>query len=144
MSARKRCPGSSSHGGITDPLPVESSGLALAPDSGHVELNRRYDKLDNSVEPQFGSDSRQSSLEWEDAIRHAVLKSRSVGHGPARDVNGLMLSPEEACFGDKEMSLNEVRLEGLRQWNMDMDVEYQYETFVCRCIMADICMIRRT
>ena len=23
--------------GITDPLPVESSGLALAPDSGHVE-----------------------------------------------------------------------------------------------------------
>ena len=54
--------------GITNPLPVESSGLALAPDSGHVDLNRRYDKLDNSVEPQFGSDSRQSSLESEDAI----------------------------------------------------------------------------
>ena len=27
------------------------------------------------------------------------------------------------------MSLDEVRSEGLRQWNMDMDVEYQYETF---------------
>ena len=27
------------------------------------------------------------------------------------------------------MSLDEVRLEGLRRWNMDMDVEYQYETF---------------
>ena len=40
-----------------------------------------------------------------------------------------MLSPVEACCGDKEMSLDEVRSEGLRQWNMDMDVEYQYETF---------------
>ena len=86
--------------------------------------------MDNSVEPQFGSDTRQSSLESEDAIGHAVLKSRSVGHGPARDVNGLMLSPEEACFGNKEISLDEVRLEGLRQWNIDMDVEYQYETFI--------------
>ena len=27
------------------------------------------------------------------------------------------------------MSLDEVRSEGLRRWNMDMDVEYQYETF---------------
>ena len=40
-----------------------------------------------------------------------------------------MLSPAEACFGDKEMSLDEVRSEGLWQWNMDMDVEYQYVTF---------------
>ena len=34
-----------------------------------------------------------------------------------------------ACLGDKEMSLDEVRSEGLRKWNMNMDVEYQYETF---------------
>ena len=131
--------------GITDPLPIESSGLALAPDSGHVEylpslrpfehgvldVNRRYDNVDSSDEPQFGSDSRQSSLELEDAIRHEVLKSRSMGCVPDRDVKGLMSSPEEACFSDKEMSLDEVRSEGLRQWNMDMDVEYQYETFNC-------------
>ena len=32
-------------------------------------------------------------------------------------------------LGDQEMPLDEVRSEGLRQWNMDMDVEYQYETF---------------
>ena len=83
--------------GITDPLRVELSGLALAPDSRHVkyspsprpfekgvlDVNRRYDICD---EPQFGSDSGQSSLKWEDAIRHAVLKSRSVGRVPARDV----------------------------------------------------------
>ena len=143
--------------GITVPLPVESSGLALAPDSGHVkyspslrpfehgvlDVNRRYDNLDSSVEPQFGSDSRQSSLEWEDAIRHAVLKSRSVSRVPARDVNGLMLSPEEACFGDKEMSLDEVRSEGLGSgiWTWIWNTNMRHLT-VCRCIMAEICMIR--
>ena len=84
MSAGKRCPclGRRPMEGIIDPLPVESSGLALAPDSGHVEyspslrpfeqgvldVNRRYDILDSYDEPQFGSDSRQSSLKWEDAI----------------------------------------------------------------------------
>ena len=122
--------------GITDPRLVELSGLALVPDSRHekyspsprsveqgvLDVNRRYDILDSCYEPQFGSDSGQSSLEWEDAIRHAVLKSRSVGWVPARDEYGLMLSPVEACCGDKEMSLDEVCSEGLWQWNMDMDV----------------------
>ena len=84
---------------------------------------------DSSDEPQFGSDPRQSSLELEDAIRHEVLKCRSMGRVSARDVNGLLLSPENTCLDDKEMSLDEVRSEGLRQWNMDMDVEYQYEIF---------------
>ena len=91
--------------GITDPLP----DIHLVPrpfEHWVLDVNRRYDNLDSSDEPQFGSDS---SLELEDAIRHEVLKSRLVGRVPARDVNGLMLSPEEACFGDKEMSLDEVR-----------------------------------
>ena len=73
------------------------------------------------------SDSEQSSLEWEDVIRHAVLKSRSMGRVPGHDDNGQMLSPVEACCGDKELSMDQVRLEGLRQWNMD--VKCQYETF---------------
>ena len=90
-------------------------------------MNRRYDYLNSCDEP--GSDSGQSSLEWEDVIRHAVLKSRSMGRVPGHDDNGLMLSPVEACCGDKELSMDEVRPEGLRQWNMDMDVECQYETF---------------
>ena len=129
--------------GISAPLPVELLGLALAPDGGHVEhlpssgplehsvleAKRRNDNMNSSNEPQFGSDLRQSSLELEDAIRREVLGSRSMGRVSARDVNGLLLSPENACLGDKEMSLDEVRSEGLRQWNMDMDVEYQYETF---------------
>ena len=68
--------------GIAAPLPIESSGLALAPDSGHVEcspsskslehsvldMKMRNDKIDNSDESQFGSVLRQSSLELEDAI----------------------------------------------------------------------------
>ena len=71
---------------ITYPLPVESLGLALAPDGGHVEhlsslvllehsvleAKWRNDKLDSSNEPQFSSDLGQSSLELEDAIRHEV------------------------------------------------------------------------
>ena len=32
-------------------------------------------------------------------------------------------------MSDAEISLDQVRLEGLRQWNMDMDIEYQYEAF---------------
>ena len=84
--------------------------------------------MDSSNEQQFGSDLGQSSLELENAMRREVLRSRSMGRVSARDVNGL-LSPENACLGDQEMSLDEVRSEGLRQWNMDMDVEYQYETF---------------
>ena len=52
-----------------------------------------------------------------------------MGRVSARDGNGLLLSPENAWLGDKDMSLDEVRSEGLQRWNMDMDVEYQYETF---------------
>ena len=101
--------------GISGRLLVNSPGLALAPDSGYVKdpphpspfeqgalgVNRRYDYLNSCDEPQSGSDSGQSSLEWEDVIRHAVLKSRSMGRVPGHDDNGLMLSPVEACCGDK-------------------------------------------
>ena len=86
-------------------------------------MNRRSDNLDSSDEPQFDSDHRQSSLELEDAIRREVLKSRSMGHVSARDGNGLLLSPENAWLGDKDMSLDEVRSEGLRRWDVDMDVD---------------------
>ena len=122
--------------GISGRLLVNSPGLALAPDSGYVKdpphpspfeqgalgVNRRYDYLNSCDEPQ-------SSLKWEDVIRHVVLKSRLMGRVPGHDDNGLMLSPVEAWCSDKELSMDEVRSEGLRQWNMDMDVECQYETF---------------
>ena len=51
-----------------------------------------------------------------------------MGRVSACDVIGLLLSPENGFFEDQEMPLDEVRSKGLRQWNMDMDVEYQYET----------------
>ena len=94
-----------------------------------LDMEMRHDNLDSSDEPQFGSNRRQSSLELEDAIRREVLKSWLMGCVSACDGNGLLLSPENACLGDKEMSLDKVRSEGLRQWNMDKDVEFQFETF---------------
>ena len=32
-------------------------------------------------------------------------------------------------MSDVEISLDQVHSEGLQQWNMDMDIEYQHETF---------------
>ena len=94
-----------------------------------LDMEMRNDNLDSSNEPQFGSYLGQFNLELEDAIRREVLMSWLMGRVSANDVNGLLLSPENTRLGDKEMSRDEVRSEGLRQWKMDMDVEYQYETF---------------
>ena len=97
-------------------------------EQGVLGVNRRYDNLDSCGEPLFGLESGQSSPELEDAIRREVL-SRSMRCMSSCDANGRLLSPEYASLSDKEMSLDQVRSEGLRQWNMHMDVEYQYETF---------------
>ena len=128
-----------------DSVPDHADPATVGPLAHSVlDMEMRNDNLDSSDEPQFGSDRRQSSLELEDAIRREVLKSWLMGRASARDGNGLLLSPENAWLGDKDMSLDEVRSEGLRQWNMDMDVEYQYETFNgLPCIMVEICMIQR-
>ena len=126
--------------GIIEPLQVELSGLALASDSKHEEhlpnskqwdqsvldMTRSQDNLKSSEGTQLGYDTRQSSPELEADIRREVLRNRSMRYN---GVNGRLLSPEHANLSDTEMSLDQVRSEGLRQWNMDMDVEYQYETF---------------
>ena len=39
------------------------------------------------------------------------------------------MPPAEDCLRDKERSLDDVSSEGLRRWNMDMDIANQYETF---------------
>ena len=64
-----------------------------------------------------------------DAMRREALRIRSTGRVSAVSINGLILPPEEDCLSGKDMSLEDVSSEGLRQWNMDMDVEYRYETF---------------
>ena len=38
-----------------------------------------------------------------------------MGRVSASDVNGFILSPEDACLCDKEISLDEVRSEGIQQ-----------------------------
>ena len=128
---------------ITAPLLVESSGLAMAPSSGpmeHLSVSRPLehsvldikvgnDKLDIHDGPLFSSDLGWSGLEITDVMRREALRIRSTGRVSAGSVNGLILSPEEDCLCEKEKSLDDVSSEGLRQWNIDMDIEYQYETF---------------
>ena len=129
--------------GITAPLPVESAGLAMAPGGGlmeHLSGSRQLEhsvsdmkvgnvKLDIHDGPLFGSDRGWSCLEITDVMRREALRIRSTGRVSACSVNGMILSPEEDCLGEKEKSLDDVRSEGLWRWNMDMDVEYQNETF---------------
>ena len=57
-----------------------------------------------------------------------MLRNRSMGYMSSREVNGLLLLPDHVNLSDAEISLDQVRSEGLRQWNMDMDIEYQYKT----------------
>ena len=62
-------------------------------------------------------------------MQREALRIRSAGRVPAGSVNRLVMSPAEDCLCDKERSVDDVSSEGLRRWNMDMDIEYQYETF---------------
>ena len=88
----------------TDTDPSERSALATCLEYGH------------------------GKFEITDAMRREALRIWLTGRVSAVSINGLILPPEEDCLSGKEMSLDDVSSEGLRQWNMDMDVEYQYET----------------
>ena len=77
-------------------------------------ISESQNYLKNTEETQFSYDTGLSSRELEDAIRREVLRNRLVG---------------QASMTDAEISLDQLHSEGLRRWNMDMDIEYQYETF---------------
>ena len=129
--------------GITEPLKEGLSGHSLAVDCTSEEhlptlyslgqsdsiISGSQDYFKNTEGTQFGYDTRHSSPELEDAIRREVLRNRSMRYMSSREVNGPLLLPEQVNLSDVEISLDQVRSEGLRQWNMDMDIEYQYETF---------------
>ena len=68
----------------------------------------------NTEESQFSYDTGLSGRELEDAIRREVLRNRLVG---------------QVNMTDADISMDQLRSEGLRRWNTDMDIEYQYETF---------------
>ena len=130
--------------GLAVPLSVESLGLAMTPTSAPMEIlsvsrplehsvldiKMGIDKLDIHDGPLFGSDRGWSCLEITDAMWREAHRIRSTGRIPDDSVRSSILSPQQDSLCEKEMSLAaEVSSEGLRQWNMDMDVEYQYETF---------------
>ena len=68
----------------------------------------------NTEDSQFSYDTGLSGRELEDAIRREVLRNRLVG---------------QVNMTDADISMDQLRSEALRRWNMDMDIEYQYETF---------------
>ena len=74
--------------------------------------NQSY--VEKTEETQFSYDAGLSGQELEDAIRLEVLRNRL-----GRQVNAT----------DADISMDQLRSEGWRRWNMDMDIEYQYETF---------------
>ena len=114
--------------GMTKSRQEELSGLALAVASTDKEqlptlysleqsdsiVSGSQDYLYNTEETQFSCDTRLSSPELEDAIRREVLRNRLLG---------------QVNLSDADISLDQLRSEGLRKWNMDMDIDYQYETF---------------
>ena len=74
--------------------------------------NQSY--VEKTEETQFSYDAGLSDQELEDAIRLEVLRNRL-----GRQVNAT----------DADISMDQLRSEGWRRWNTDMDIEYQYETF---------------
>ena len=77
-------------------------------------ISESQNYMKNTEEMQLSYDTGLSSQELDDAIRPEVLRNRLVGQVNVTDV---------------DISLDQLRSEGLQRWNMDMDIEYQYETF---------------
>ena len=122
--------------GMTKSLQEESSGLALAIDCTNKEqlptlysleqsdsiISGSQDYLKNTEGTQFSCDTGLSSPELEDAIRREVLRNRLMGYRSSREVKGPLLLPKQVNMSDAEISLDQLRSEGLRQWNMAMDI----------------------
>ena len=85
--------------------------------------------LQNAEGKQFSCDTGLSSPELEDVIRREVLRNRLMVYKSSREVKDPLLLPKQVNVCDTEISLDQLRSEGLRQWNMDMVIYYQYETF---------------
>ena len=129
--------------GITEPLQVELSGLMLAIDRTNEEqlppsiswkqsdpiMTEGQDYWESTEGRQFGYDTGYSNPKFKNAIRREVLRNRSMKYMSSHEVDGHLLLPEHANMSDEEITLDQVHSEGLRQWNMDMDIAYQYETF---------------
>ena len=92
-------------------LAVAGTDKAYLPTSYSLErsesiVSESQNYLKNTEETQFSYDTGLSSRE--------VLRNRLVG---------------QVNMTDADISMDRFCSEGLRRWNMDMDIEYQYETF---------------
>ena len=99
-----------------------------------MDIKLGIDKLDVPDGPLFGSDRGWSCLEMTDAMRREALRIRSMDRISDDSGCSLIVSPDQNYVCEEEMSLA----------NMNMDVEYQYETLNGLPVyMVVICMIRR-
>ena len=130
--------------GMTESILEELSDLAPAVDCTNKEqlptsysleqsdssISGNQDYVQNAEGKQFSCDTGLSSPELlEDVIRREVLRNRLTGYRSSRGVEDPLLLPKQVNLCDEEIALDQLRSEGLWQWNMDMDIEYQYETF---------------
>ena len=129
--------------GITDPHPLENSGLVMALDSEltkgisglkpleHSVINTDVDNniVEIQEEPIFGSDHGWSFLKFTDAMREEALKIRSAGRVPAGNMGRVAVSPAEDYTSDRDMCNYDINSEGFRCWHTDQDVMNQYESF---------------
>ena len=115
----------------TRPYPPVRNTQGGRPMEGMTDsiISGSQDYLQNAVGKQFTCDAGLCSPELEHVIRREVLRDRFMGYKSSREVKDPLLLPKQVNVCDAEISLDQLRSEGLRQWNMDMDTEYQYETF---------------
>ena len=96
--------------------PVMSPVQDNDPD-GQLREVKEYDNpiyMKKTEETQFSYDTELSDQKLEDAIRLEIPRNRL-----GRQVN----------VTDPDISMDNLRSEGWRRWNTDMDTENQYETF---------------
>ena len=110
--------------GMTKSRQMDLSGFELAAAStdkerlptsytlerSELSIRESQSYFKNTEDSQFSYDTR----DLEDAIRREVFRNRLVG---------------QVNITEADISMDQLRSEGLRRWNTDMDIEYQYETF---------------
>ena len=78
--------------------------------------------------PEYSAPMMNSDLivlELDDAIRHEVIRNRTMENMSPHECNDQLLSSDYVNLNTAEMFLDQARLVGQRQWNMYMDMEDQ-------------------
>ena len=78
-------------------------------------ISGSQDYLQNAEGKQFSCDTGLSSPELEDDNRREVLRNHLMGYKSSQEVKDRLLLPKQVNRCDAEISLDQLRSEGLRQ-----------------------------